>query len=207
MPATFDIALPYPPARLLITIDTSEVDAWIKRYISDINQTGPLLEEIAKILRRAFAANFSAGGRPGWAPLAPSTIAAKNRAGLPALTGKGNIPKRLMQKGGFGGANSILLGSGALRDSYVQQGARGHVENIDVDNNTVEVGSQITTDKGAPYAVFLDVGTNPYNIPNAFGRGRTVAHPGLVARPQTLGDDDLAQIRQAVVNFIQSVGE
>lgn len=44
----------------------------------------------------------------------------------------------------------------------------------------VQVGTNITN---PPYPAYHEFGSGPYSIPNAFGRGITVTHPGYPARP------------------------
>lgn len=64
-----------------------------------ISNFRPALAEIgAKVVAPSVAANFAAGGRPKWAPLAQSTIERKGRAGVSDPT-------------------AILVHSGAMRDA------------------------------------------------------------------------------------------
>lgn len=125
----------------------------IDTLLERLSTPKPVLQAYARIIRESYRRDFAEGGRPHWAPLAPSTIAKKSAQGLPALNSKGRVPKRLIQRGGFGPEN-ILIATGKLRDSYVQQGAVGHVEEYTEDS--VSVGSSI------PYAVKHQEGISPW---------------------------------------------
>ncbi len=198
---------PVPRGRIVIESQAPSMFALTK--IQDrAEHLTPLLNGIAGVLRRSFAAQFAAGGEPAWQPLAASTIAAKLSGGLPARTKKGNIPWRLKQGGAFGPAN-ILIATGALRDSYVQKGARGHVETIDEKDGTVDVGSRFTTSDGKPLAFWHQRGTEPYVIRPKNKKAlaftgstgetilrRVVHHPGLAARPIRIRPADRAVIYQ-----------
>lgn len=52
-----------------------------------IDDFRPALKDVgSKVIGPSIGANFSAGGRPPWAPLAPSTIERKSREGAPSPT-------------------------------------------------------------------------------------------------------------------------
>jgi phage gpG-like protein len=123
-----------------IDIDLDEFAGIVEGMASRADDAAPMLDEIAELQRRSYAKTFAEGGRPAWAPLRPSTIARKTGTGTPKRTAKGNVPSRLVQLGNFGAAN-ILIARGVLRDSYVQQGAKGHVE--EKTDTEVFVGSQL----------------------------------------------------------------
>jgi phage gpG-like protein len=203
IPLTIQTAAGPVTAEIEVTVetDTPQIEAMIQR----MEKPKPLLNLLAADLRKAFRANFAQGGRPAWAANAASTIARKTGMGLPARTKKGNIPWRLKQNGGFGGSNSVLIMTGALRDSYATKNGRGHVEVIDEANGTVSVGSNLKTKKGAPLAVYMQGGAKPFTISNAFGRGIVVHHPGYPARPQTVTDEDAGRMSQTMLNYI--IGE
>ena len=173
----------------------------------------PLLQAIAARMRQALGARFAEGGEPAWKPLRPSTIAAKALAGMPALTKKGNVPRRLKQQGNFGPGN-ILIASGALRDSYRLKYGRGNVEVIDAKAATVTVGSRL------PYARFHQKGTAAYIIAAKAFRGKrkgmlaftgssgqmvfraSVHHPGLPKRPVALTQEERKDLAQMVRDWM-----
>lgn len=197
-------------AKLVIDVQSASAMAVLTERAKALRDTRPLTEAIAVILRKSLGDQFSKGGNPIWVPLAPSTVAAKRALGLPSRTSKGNIPRRLMQRGQFG-PGGILIASGALRDSYRRKGAKGHFE--ETTNTTVRVGSRL------PYAIFHQKGTRAYIIRARFqhlkrslmfvGSGgqtvfaRTVHHPGLPKRAVGVQPDDKMQIQNAVrLHFI-----
>lgn len=102
------------------------------------------LSDIARILREDYGRAFAQAG-PGWLSLKPATIKRKAALGLPPKGMRGQVLPRLRQINASG-ANSILIASGDLRDSYRQKGAPGHIEEIDLQGGTVTVGSAL------PYA-------------------------------------------------------
>jgi phage gpG-like protein len=65
----------------------------------------PILERLASHLRRKEEELFESGGAGRWEPLAPTTIARK-------------------------GSSTILVDTGALRDSLTEEGAADHFEQI-----------------------------------------------------------------------------
>jgi hypothetical protein len=104
---------------------------------------------IAAIHRRFMAiesARFAAEG-PGWAPLAPATVAEKRRKGL---------------------SERILEATGRMRESFVSPDAEGHVFAVTVtpDLTTVEMGSDYRSDTqsgrwaGTALAAFHQEGTD-----------------------------------------------
>lgn len=99
------------------------------------------LKDIATIIRRDYRRAFQEGG-PGWSPLKPATVKKKTGMGLPPK-GKGGRTLPRLRQINASGANAILIGKGTLRDSYGVKGAAGHVEDIDVKEGTVTVGSAI----------------------------------------------------------------
>lgn len=135
---------------LRIEVDVAEAVSYIEGFAGRLAHAGdttePLWNNMGRIARRSFAQNFAQGGRPSWHPLAPSTVMKKARAGMPARTAKGNIPRRLVQQGQFGPGN-ILIEGGQLRDSYVQKGAKGHVEDASDDGMNFFVGSGYVMDR------------------------------------------------------------
>jgi hypothetical protein len=185
-----------------------------------LTNVAPVLNTIAGIIRKSFGEQFSAGGNPPWKDLAASTIAQKTAAGLPGRTAKGNIPWRLKQAGAFGPANK-LIATGALRDSYRVKGAKGHLEDIDVAARTVRVGSDLKTPDGKySLARIHQDGTRAYTIVAKNGKllrflasqgktvyTRSVEHPGLVARPVRIREEDIAAIKAAWRAHLLGQGE
>ena len=125
------------------------------------------LEAVGQLMRRSYAANFAQAGRPHWQELAASTVAGKQsmmRKGMfPPTTKSGRIPRRLMQvnlRTGVSGVDpfTILVVTGALRDSYAQKGARGNVTEIGED--AAFFGSQLTIQR----TLRPDQPVKPYHI-------------------------------------------
>lgn len=184
------------PVRVAVSCDFAAAQRRFEIIQKRHEDYAPVVKDIARIIRRDLAAQFSSGGEPPWQALKPSTLAAKRFAGLPPKMARNRnlVMPRLRQNGG---ATNVLIATGALRDSYVRKGARGHFEETDPKTAKVVVGSQLKTrDTNAPLAVIHQFGTSPYVIlPRrarrlAFiGSGgyyvfrRSVRHPGLPARP------------------------
>lgn len=123
----------------------------------------PLALRVAKRLRACFAENFNAEGRPDkWAPLAASTLAAKQalyESGLIRGRRRG-VRVRLGRNGEQRGAvPGVLIRSGALKDSVARSHSKGNIERIRDDGKTLEVGTSV------PYADVHDQGgQGPYTI-------------------------------------------
>lgn len=140
----------------------------------------------ARRLRACFAENFNAEGRPEkWTPLAPSTLADKQRlfdAGL--IRGRRRGIRVRLGPGGEqrGGLPGILMRSGLLKDSVARLHSRGNIERIRDDGKTVEAGTSI------PYGVYHDQGGDKaYTImPKAgkilafYGIDRRTGQPGMI---------------------------
>lgn len=133
--------------RLTVRWDTSQFDAWADGFRARLNKPTGLRTPLGSIVRDKYRRNFEGGGNPAWVPLRPRTVAEKAKflSGKPSppFNKKGQIPKRLLQKGGFG-ATTILIRTGKLRDSYVQKGAEGNVDEMSQDGRTMTFGSQLT---------------------------------------------------------------
>lgn len=169
----------------------------------------PLLNRVARILRRAAARSFRLGG-PGWQQLAESTVAAKRALEQPKPGKDGRAEsRRFRQQGAVTAAETILVRSGELRDSWVQKRHPDHVEKLDPEAGTVEIGS------GLPYAEAHQKGTAPTMIfPRTalalrfIGAGgnavfaRSVSHPGLPPRPVRVHARDLELIREEVRQYV-----
>ncbi len=110
-----------------------------------------LFERYGATMRQGYAEKFREGGDPRWQELRPNTVAAKRRllqAGLIPARGKGGrIPRRLKQFDPRVGVHlfsphTILIETGALRDSYANKSAKGNVTRVSVDRGFY--GSQYT---------------------------------------------------------------
>lgn len=211
--SSYVIGLPLG-VRLILTSDSEEAVAQVRLRQHRLENLKPLLALVANLLRADARQQFAEGGNPAWKALAASTIMAKMAAGLPAKLPSGRVPRRLMQSGGFGGSTSILIATGALRDSWGRKDAKGNVEDIDVSNGTVEVGSSL------PYAPFQQSGTKPHTISPKAGRilafmgasgpvvtSKPVKHPGTAARPVVITPDARKKIADAVENYFGAGGQ
>ena len=142
----------------------------------------PVLLQIGDLIREGFKKNFASGGRPAWMPLRPSTVAAKARMGMPKGP-KGGVIRRLVQNGAFG-SDTILIGAGPgggkMRDAFVQKSSPDHVEMINEKDGTVDEGASVF------YARFHQQGTK-----------------NMAARAQTLGEDDIAAMLQALTDYLK----
>lgn len=210
MPVSINIE-PLPnrvnPVTLVIDFDVNDSD--LEELEGRFTNIEPLLNRIARIMRRAAAARFRDGG-PGWRPLAESTVADKLAADLPPKMPNGRIFPRFRQAGALAApATTILIRSGALRDSWVRKRDRNHYENIDVEQGTVEIGSEL------PYAAAHQFGTAPRLITpvnalalrfmTASGRyvfRKYVNHPGLPPRPVQLLPHDEIRIREEIQTYL-----
>jgi hypothetical protein len=167
-------------------------------------------------MRRAFAKRFEEGG-PGWAADAESTVAAKLYGGQPPVGKNGKLSRRFNNPmTTVNPAASVLIASGALRDSYVQKNHPNHVSSV----QETDEGFVVIEGSKDPKAEYHQKGTSPYQIlpKNAkalrfIGRGgsvvfrRIVNHPGLPARPVELLAGDLKRIEKEVEEFYQSGNE
>lgn len=177
MKQSFVVGLPFG-TRLILTTDLDAALRQVEVRQQRLEHPAPVLYAIAGIMRADARAQFAEGGDPAWKPLAPSTLAAKIRARLPAKTAKGRVPTRLKQNGNFGAAN-ILIATGVLRDSWSRKGAKGAVEEVNEATGTVNIGSSI-----------------PYAAAHQSGRA-----PGLAARPVVITGDARRKIVGAVEGF------
>ena len=97
----------------------------------------PLLYRIARVLRASFAANIDSGGRPTFAPLAPSTLKEKARLGYSPLP---------------------LVRTTLLRNAVARRGARGNVTYVSA-AGVLSVGVSVR------YAAVQQEGGGPSGIP------------------------------------------
>jgi phage gpG-like protein len=181
------------------------------------------LKQVAIYLRTGFAENFNAEGRPEhWAPLSPSTIAAKQQlyeAG--AIRGRRRGIRVRLGPGGEqrGSLPGILMGTGALKDSVARSHTRGNIERIGGDGNLLEVGTSL------PYADVHDQGgqgsytVNPgrkgflcwFGIDRKTGQPgwiftrRPVRHPPMPRRSFLVITDDVWQQIQAAANALMGL--
>ena len=66
---------------------------------------------------------------------------------------------------------------GYMRDSITVAAGR------DGEGQYRDIGPTAETPEGAPYPLFVELGTKPHTIPGAFGREGEVQHPGTEAQP------------------------
>ena len=197
--------------RVTLSVNSDSADMQLSAVKGAVADIRPLLARMAGVLRSEIRQTFADGGTPGnrWQRLKPSTIAEKAIAGLPSMTGKGNIPRRLIQRGGFSPAN-ILMRTGALRDSWGVKGDPNHIEELDGKAGTVRIGSKL------PYAAFHQGGTRPYTIEAKGGAlaftvaggamifRKKVHHPGLPARAVTISARGIARLRDAAQDYLKA---
>lgn len=201
---------------LRVTADTREAERMLQDRADRLRDMRTVLEHVARILREDAGSQFAQGGDPAWQPLQPSTVMAKRMADLPPRGKGGRILPRLKQRGVFGPA-SILIATGALRDSYRRKGARGHVERIDTQKGTVHVGSQLRTPDGRhSLAAIHQYGTAPYLIVAKNRKAlafvgstgetvlrRAVKHPGVPARPVVISAEARDRIAESVRAWVR----
>lgn len=147
-----------------IEIDTSSLDRTITsldRIKDRLERPHDLMEAIAIVMRRSFAENFNAGGRPTpWAPLALRTLLEKmllfgaglirgRNRGVRARLGPGQV-----QAGNLPG---ILIRTGRLKDAAARRGVQGNIHRLSSDGRRLEIG------------------VGPIFVPteNPYGKGRT----------------------------------
>lgn len=136
---------------IVMSVDVSDAARMSDVLADRLKRKATLFRMVGRQVRAIFSEHFRAGGVPPWEPLAASTVKQKQRmiraGSIPKRTLKGNIPRRYFQfdqqklSVGFSG-HTILVRTGALRDSWCRKGARGNVERIGTDE--AEYGSQLT---------------------------------------------------------------
>lgn len=112
----------------------------------------PVIEGIHQAFMALEKARFDAEG-PGWAPLAPSTVAAKARKGQ---------------------SDRILVATGAMEASFETAGAEGHVFDV------VPTGDGLTVEMGSEYRSPTQSGRWKQTALGAFHQAGTIRMP---ARP------------------------
>lgn len=210
MPIEVQLTTGQNPAVLVIDtrVTTAQIDAMADR-MSDLR---PLLMRIARIMRRAASERFRTGG-PGWQELAPSTIAAKRALNMPAAGEDGRAEvSRFRQAGVMSAAETILLRSGALRDSWSRRGDPNNVEMLDESNGTVSIGSRLpyagVHQKGWGGGMIYPVQAKTLAFMGASGPvfAAYVDHPGIPARPIEMLPRDVARIQRVVEEWLVSNG-
>jgi phage gpG-like protein len=127
----------------------------VRDALSDLQ---PFLTRVAIALRRGFAEMFNSEGRAGgdpWQPLAPSTIAAKQRLfEMGAIRGRVHGVRARLRAGEVqaGSLPGILIRTGALKDSVARRGVRGNIHRVAADGKSIQVGSSL------PYAAVHEYG-------------------------------------------------
>lgn len=138
------------PAKLIVSWEAREAIASMEAIEARLRQPRTLWGRVGRTMRQSFAQSFAEGGRPKWAPLAVRTVKAKAAflaaKPSPPFTKAGKAPRRLLQLGTLSG-HSVLIQTGELRDSWVQLGAKGHVEQVGASGRTFFIGSQLERDR------------------------------------------------------------
>lgn len=152
MPHTFSVPVETPIGEVRLNIlwnADSAVDA-LSAYGVRLRDPSPFWKAAGRALRESYRKNFEAGGRPAWTPLKLSTVQQKAaflaKKPRPPFTKSGKVPLRLLQRGRFG-ARTILIKRGRYRDSWVLEGAAGHVEQVSPDGRSLFVGSQLMVEQ------------------------------------------------------------
>jgi len=135
-----------------------------------------LQDTISAAVRADLLDQFQTAGDPAWQALSPHTVAKKRYAGYPRKSRDGSIPANLVQQGGFGPEN-ILIMTGALLASWTQDDAPGHVESFDGD--TFEIGSEVAYAATHQFGAWAMLGGRRVYIPSRPLRIREEALKGL----------------------------
>jgi phage gpG-like protein len=137
------INLPFG-ARLILDVETEELDKKIRELMGRASDRKKLMKAVANAMRADIRSQFKVGGDPSWTPLSPVTIAQKERliGILTPTTKKGKVMPRLLQNGGFS-AETILIISGRLRDSWGTLNSPDHVEKIDDETGDIMMGTKL----------------------------------------------------------------
>lgn len=193
----------------VLTLDTTvtmtDLDAMVQRMI-DLR---PLLLRIARVMRRAASERFRQGG-PGWQELAASTIAAKRALNMPTAGKDGRVEvSRFRQAGASSAAETILVRSGALRDSWSRRFDPNNVETIDEENGTVSIGSKLpyagAHQRGWGGGMIFPVRARALAFTGAGGQqvfASFVNHPGLPPRPVEMLPRDVERIRRIIEEWL-----
>ena len=196
------------PCYISLNIEVEDSD--LEEIEGRMDDISPLLNRIARIMRRAAADRFRNGG-PGWRPLAPSTVASKLAANAPPTMASGKVFPRFRQYGSLSApATTILIRSGALRDSWVRKNDRNHFEDIDPEEGTVVIGSELpyasVHQMGSPPRLIVPVAAPALRFMVADGRWifrKAVNHPGLPPRPVELQPKDELLIAEEVQAYLR----
>jgi phage gpG-like protein len=192
--------------RFFVRVNEDEAVSLVDQVKSGLSDLKPFFKQQAGRMRKSFAENFFQGGRPDkWAPLSQGTIAGKNKnpsAVYGRLANRIRVSKFAQMHGGVAKRSTanILILTGALRDSYVEEGSN-HVEQVS--QSGLVIGSQ------DPKAAFHEYGTGLHG-PNrstftirpirakslrffTHGGGtvfaKSVQNPGVPARPVAIIQD------------------
>ena len=82
----------------------------------------------------------------------------------------------------------------------------GHMQDESLDYESTPTGFNLfihdkDINKGAPYQYYLEYGTNPHIIHNAFGKGFSVVHPGSNKHVGFWSKNSYAVVVDAILNF------
>lgn len=150
-------------AAVVLSIDSADAVEYVREVAGRLENPEGLWNPVGAAARDDFRRKFATGGNPRWAPLADRTKNERSKligkGTIPPKTPTGKIPRRLLQDGKFD-EGTILIRTGRLRDSWVQKGARGHVEEVSGGGSEFFIGSQLTIQKELPPAA----DEKPYQI-------------------------------------------
>jgi phage gpG-like protein len=157
MPQVFNLPIWGARAGLTVIVDNDAALAALAEMARRLQQPPPpVWNAVGQVMRDSFRQNFAVAGRPAWQPLAERTVRRKTKLWLmgrgnpsgkyPPKTPTGRIPRRLLQNGQLG-PETILVMTGALRDSWCVKDARGHYERVEDDGATFRIGSQLTLNR------------------------------------------------------------
>lgn len=204
-------------AVLVCSWEADEPQAVLTGYRERLGDRSPLWDGVGTVLREDARQKFSAGGIPAWAPLSERTLREKRRlirrGAIPHRTPKGGIPRRLKQNGEFT-EGTILIRTGKLRDSWVQKGARGHVEELRGEEfffgSQLTIEKELTPDKPEQHYHIL---TKKSRRLRARGQAVTVLIPlarlheegtkTMPARPVMVGTDGEANLRKETLSALE----
>ncbi len=82
----------------------------------------------------------------------------------------------------------------------------GHLQDEALDVRKTNFGFELflhcnDINKGAPYQFYLEYGTNPHFIHNAFGKGFSVVHPGSVKHVGFWSNHTFATVANTIINL------
>ena len=184
---SYTVQLPFG-AKLIISVKSDDSERDITRIQGRLHNRKALLKTVANAMRLDIRRQFKVGGDPQWKELSPLTVAAKNAAGLPARTAKGNIPRRLVQNGQVSAWN-ILIATGRLRDSWGTLNSPDHVEKIDEASGEIHMGSKVEYAATHQFGRIVSLKGKSVGIPARPVRSTAEGKLAMIAAYQNYLDD------------------